>query len=54
MDVFGADETDTLYANLTLSAKLKHLVPSLKSRISKEKKKLPAEDIAVANTVKIY
>jgi len=53
MDVFGADETDTLYANLKLSAKLKHLVPSLKSRISKEKKKLPAEDIAVANTVKL-
>jgi len=53
MDVFGADETDTLYANLKLSTKLKHLVPSLKSRISKEKKKLPKEDIAVANTVKL-
>merc|ERR1712098_379336 len=53
MDVFGADETDTLYANLKLSTKLKHLVPSLKSRISKEKKKLPKEDIAVAHTVKL-
>ena len=52
-DVFSEDDSDTLFLELNMLAKLKHLQPILKNRIKKERKSLQDEDIAVANTVKL-
>ena len=53
IDVFGADETDKIYAEQKLTSKLNHILNIMKSRISKEKKTMSPEDVAVANTVKL-
>ena len=53
LDLFSADETDELFAELNLLNKLKQINPAMKSRIKKEKRFLEEEDIAVANTVKL-
>ena len=53
IDVFGADETDKIFAEQKLTPKLKHILSTIKARISKEKKMMSAEDVAVANTVKL-
>jgi len=52
-DVFSEDDSDSLFAELNLLTKLKHLQPVLKSRIKKERKSLQDEDLAVASTIKL-
>ena len=52
IDIFGGDETDSIFGELNLITKLHHIFPVIKSRIQKDKKKL-GEDIAVANTVRM-
>ena len=52
IDMYGGDETDKIFAELNILTKLHHILPQIKSRITKDKKKL-GEDIAVANTVKL-
>ena len=52
-DVFSEDDTDSLFSELNLLTKLKHLQPILKSRIKKERTSLQDEDRAVASTIKL-
>ena len=52
IDIYGGDETDKIFRELNILTKLHHILPQIKSRITKDKKKL-GEDIAVANTVKL-
>ena len=52
IDIYGGDETDKIFGELNILTKLHRILPLIKSRITKDKKKL-GEDIAVANTVKL-
>ena len=52
IDIYGGDETDKIFGELNILTKLHRILPLIKSRITKDKKKL-GDDIAVANTVKL-
>ena len=52
IDIYGGDDTDKIFGELNILTKLHHISPLIKSRITKDKKKL-GEDMAVANTVKM-
>ena len=53
LDIFSEDDSDSLFAELNLLTKLKHVQPNLKNRIKKERKSLQDEDLAVASTIKL-
>ena len=52
-DVFSEDDSDSLFEELNLLTKLKHLQPVLQKRIKKESKSLQHEDRAVTSTIKL-